>query len=469
MASAAQPGGKRRASSAASAGTLSLPDAPRTRRVRFRNDSAIWDRTMRLSPAGVDFRPADLGQHLAVHQLLLNVFHYPPLDTFLEWTEAPGYQVQDRLVAVHGTRLVGHVHLVRRQWQGDGETVPVVHLAALATLAQYRRQGIGTALVEYALKQARADKAQLAVVRAAEPQFFLRRGWLAVHPGCGWRITPRDLLAQLPPGAAPTASPWQVRPWRQLELGDLDRLYRQLQQHTPGAACRDEAYWRWLVHCRPWDEVLVAVRPPELPKTDEENAPVPPVPVDAYLVRQENRIVELVADPQCPQAAQALLHRAASDAIERDQHWLEYWGPPLPVVQEVFSPPVASPVEPPETMLVFPLLPIQRWLRRRGKPWAARLRRLGSEVTESGLALDGERFRLRLQGGRLHLEQAPCGRSYLRCSPATLLELAWGMRTLEQAVQTGAACLSTAKAQQFWQAVLPSQRFWTSTLDHPQG
>ncbi len=424
---------------------------------------------MRLSPAGVEFRPAELGQHLAVHQLLLNVFHYPPLDTFLEWVEAPEYRVQDRLLALHGSRLVGHVHLVRQLWQGDGETVPVVHLAGLATAAQYRCQGIGTALVEHALKQARADKAQLAVVRTAEPPFFLRRGWLPVCSGRGWRTTPRDLLAQLPPQAAPDGSPWQVRPWRQLELEDLCRLYQHLRADTPGAVHRSEAYWRWLVQCRPWDEVLVAVPPPPRSDTDEEEAPPPPVPVDGYLIRRGHRVLELATCPQKPEAALVLLHRMASDAIERDQHWIEYWGAPLPQVQQVLDFSDTVPVEPQEAMLVYPLVPLARWLRERARCWAARLRKAKAEVTESGLDVGGQRFRLQLQGNKLQLQPDHCGRSYLRCNHAVLFQLAWGMCSLEEALQAGAATVSTAKARQFWQAVLPSARFWTSAVDRPLG
>ncbi len=424
---------------------------------------------MRLSPAGVEFRPAELGQHLAVHQLLLGVFHYPPLDTFLEWVEAPEYRVQDRLIALHGSRLVGHVHLVRQLWQAEGETVPVVHLAGLATAAQYRCQGIGTGLVEHALKQARAEKALLAVVRTAEPQFFLRRGWLPVQPGRGWRTTPRDLLAQLPPQAASGGSPWQVRPWRQLELDDLCRLYQQLQTSTPGAVQRSEAYWKWLVQCRPWDEVLVAVRPVETSKQEGEPGPLPPVPVDGYLIRRGNRVLELATCPQQPQAALVLLHRMASDAIERDQHWIEYWGPPLSPVQQAFASPETTPVDPEEAMLLYPLVPLERWLRRQAKCWAARLRKAKAEVTESGLDVGGQRFRLQLQGGKLQLQPDQCGRSYLRCNHAVLLQLAWGMCSLEQAIQIGTAAVSTAKARQFWQAVLPPARFWTSEVDRPLG
>ena len=40
---------------------------------------------------------------------------------------------------------------------------------------------------------------------------------------------------------------WHVRPWRQVELGDLMSLYELEYANTTGTIVRSEEYWRWMI------------------------------------------------------------------------------------------------------------------------------------------------------------------------------------------------------------------------------
>ena len=54
-------------------------------------------------------------------------------------------------------------------------------------------------------------------------------------------------LPQVGDGVVDGKATWQVRPWRQVELGDLMSLYELEYARTTGSVVRSEEYWRWMI------------------------------------------------------------------------------------------------------------------------------------------------------------------------------------------------------------------------------
>ena len=80
------------------------------------------------------------------------------------------------LVAKDEREIVGHVMLSRMQVEADGREQRALGLAPVAVLPERQRQGIGTALIEEALKRAEKLGEELVFV-VGEPDYYGRFGF----------------------------------------------------------------------------------------------------------------------------------------------------------------------------------------------------------------------------------------------------------------------------------------------------
>ena len=127
----------------------------------------------------------------------------------------------------------------------------------------------------------------------------------------GWGICGRQTFAQILSRNLPQVSDgvvegrggfWHVRPWRQVELGDLMALYDGQYARTTGSVVRSEEYWRWIIGRRYAHVIWVACQGET---------------VRGYAFIKDHKILELAFDPAYPQAMRALLGRVRSEALER--------------------------------------------------------------------------------------------------------------------------------------------------------
>ena len=95
---------------------------------------------------------------------------------------------------------------------------------------------------------------------------------------------------------------WHVRPWRQVELGDLMALYELQYARTTGTIVRSEEYWRWMIGRRYAHVIWVACQGEA---------------VKGYAFIKDHKILEIAYDPAYPQALRALLGRVRAEALER--------------------------------------------------------------------------------------------------------------------------------------------------------
>jgi len=82
------------------------------------------------------------------------------------------------IVAVENGRIVGHVLLSRMDVEADGGTLNAVGLAPVAVIPEMQRHGVGSALIEAAIADARRLGAEMIFV-LGDTEFYGRFGFAA--------------------------------------------------------------------------------------------------------------------------------------------------------------------------------------------------------------------------------------------------------------------------------------------------
>ncbi len=134
------------------------------------------------------------------------------------------------------------------------------------------------------------------------PQFYRPLGWGV----CGRQTYVQTLSRNLPQVSDGVVEGrggfWHVRPWRQVELGDLMSLYEMQFDRVTGTVKRSEEYWRWLIGRKYAHVIWVACQGET---------------VRGYAFVKDHRVLEIASDPAHPQALRALLGRVRAEALER--------------------------------------------------------------------------------------------------------------------------------------------------------
>jgi hypothetical protein len=263
--------------------------------------------------------PGRPGDHWAVFQLLLATEQGLSEVDFQAWLDHPDYQPSQRLLLRHDSELVGHVRLAPRQMVVDSSVVPAIELAEFTVLPEYRLTRYAGLLLDTAIEHAVRLGAHVVSIDTCHPDPFLSRGWTVAEPMRIAYGSPRDLLSRLANSPEACDDPSVVvRPCRYIEKDALVRLYERATCGAIGPWQRDLAHWDWLLMRHAYDRILVAI-----PRRAARRNPLGAADaIVAYAFIRGNTIAETVVDVPHESAALALLHRAAADAIERDDHRL---------------------------------------------------------------------------------------------------------------------------------------------------
>ncbi len=282
---------------------------------------------------GIQWHVGTAGDHIAVHQMLTSVFQSPSRESFLGAIDHPFYEPTDRLLARRQGRPVAHVQLCRREIRFDGLLIPTTELCWLGTLPEYRERGLATELVAWSERQMIQDGALVGLLSTSLPHFFHKRGWAVCGRHCLSEAGAHELLASLSHdeqlNQATNSSPhrpgqYSLRPWRQVELPALMNLYAENTWSLGGTYHRSEAYWRWLISRRPFHQILVAIDGPNRLELDDS-----PDRIAGYAITRDDQVLELMASPEHPHAAEHLLRRICGDLVERNGRRVVHHGPPI--------------------------------------------------------------------------------------------------------------------------------------------
>lgn len=392
--------------------------------------------------------------HEAIYQTLLHVFHGPDRETFLGALSDPTYRPDQRLLVKVDGRIVSHLHLTTRPVRYGCVTLPLNGVMWVGTLPEYRGMGFAQNLMRLADRRANETDTALQVLSTGMPQFYKPLGWGI----CGRQTFGQAMSRNLPPTVdglvEGRGGAWQVRPWRQVELGDLMTLYDLQYGTTNGSIVRTEEYWRWIIGRRYAHVIWVACQGEA---------------VRGYAFVKDHKILEIASDPAYPQALRLLLGRVRAEALERAYPDVIAYAPSDHPVLEFFRGSAGKVIDQEQydnSVSMYHIPDVGRFLK-------AILPELKRRVTEAeialpvelGLSVDDHRWMIHIEGKHTRIEPAKLSRRYLTLSQSTLVRLLMGHVGIDEAAEEEGFEASTTTAVEMARALFEPRSIWRSPLD----
>lgn len=404
----------------------------------------------------VEFCQGSEADHEAIYQTLLHVFHGPDRDEFLGSLSDPGYRPEQRLLARVDGKVASHAHLTDRVVRFGSVQLALNGVTWVGTLPEYRGQGYAQEILRLADDRARRSGAALMALTTAMPRFYRPLGWGL----CGKQTLAKAPSRTLPIGGDAAAEgqpgPWHVRPWRQVELGDLMALYDRNYGNTTGSVVRSEEYWRWIIGRKYAHVIWVACLGES---------------VHGYAFVKDHKILEIATDPDRPDALPALLGRVRSEALERAYPEVVVHAPLDHPVMDTFRSLKgttiidADELEGAASMYHAP--DPDRLLRAILPELSRRVSDAGSGPIELGLTVDDRRYLLHVEPAKTRSKVEPdrLGRRHLSLSPGAFVRLVMGHDTPDALLEDPDAVASTATALDSARILFPRRPIWRSPLD----
>jgi predicted acetyltransferase len=405
--------------------------------------------------AGAELVAGCAGDHPVVQHLLAEVFQGPSRDAFYSSLDDPFYEPRDRLLVKRSDQTVSHLLLTKR----------VMHFSWLGTLPEFRQLGFASRLVRAADEVMRRDGVVLGVLKTRVPHFFRQFGWALCGRHSQAQAGSRDLLAQLSArGLVPGESSVGIRPWRQVELPALMRLYREMTVGRAGHFERTEAYWRWLVSRKGFERIYVAVDGPDSFELEDD-----PNKLVGYLITCEDRVLELATANSHRHVARELLARACSEAIERDYHMVTLHAAPDDPLLEIFQI-AGGTLECAESnqgeVNMAKLMNPAAFLKMLCPELHCRAEAASlTRPCELGMLVDGEKYRLVVSRRSVKFGRHKIGRSYLACNAANFTRLLLGHLDIGESLAEGRLRASTQLAAETARVLFPRLPVWRPPLD----
>ncbi len=402
----------------------------------------------------VEYSLGTEADHEAVYQTLLHVFHGPDRETFLGALADPAYRPDHRLLVKVDGRVASHVHLTEREIRYGDVAIPINGVVWSCTLPEYRGLGFAQNLMRLADERARATGAVVQALTTSMPRFYRALGWGV----CGRQTFSQILSRNLPQAADGVAeakgASWHVRPWRQVELGDLMDLYEANYRATTGAVVRSEDYWRWLIGRRYAHVIWVACLGEA---------------VHGYAFVKDHKILEIAADPARPQALKALLGRVRAEALERAYPEVTISAPlghPALDVCRAGAGRVYDRGAVDGSVSMYHVPDVGRFLKAILPELGRRARESGpGGPLELGLTVDEHRWLIHADGKNSRVEPDKLSRRHLTLSSATFVRLAMGHVDVDEAAGEDGFTASTATALDSARVLFSVQPLWRSPLD----
>ncbi len=418
--------------------------------------------------AGPHVTSATPGDHVSVFPFLTAVFQGPTHDTFQSSLDDPFYEPRDRLLIKDRHRILSHLHLAKRTMQFGALRLPVAAIRWVGTLPEYRGRGFASRLLQLADQCMEEDGSTLGWLTTKIPHFFRPAGWAVCGRHCVSRANPRDVLAQLirqpNQGLLETRSTLTIRPWRQVELPSVMRLYRQRFATAYGALERTEPYWRWLISRKAFDQIYVAIEGPDRFELDDGNAPIV-----GYAVTRGDRVLELVTQPGRDDAGEQLLARVCGEALEHDATTVTLFAPPDERLHALLhrAPGQAWHHESynGEVMMARVLDPVGLLRDLCGELQRRADRHRLPRPCELSLVCGEHRLRLTISRRSVKVSRDKPGRGVLRFNEAEFTRLLLGHTDVDEAVAQGRIHASNHAAQAIGRVLFEPQPLWRPPLD----
>ena len=407
-----------------------------------------------ISRGTVEYGPGSEADHEAVYQTLLHVFHGPDRESFLGALNDPAYRPDSRLLAKVDAKVVSHVHLTERTVRYGSAVMPINGVMWVGTLPEFRGMGFAQNLMRLASERARHGGAVLQALTTGMPQFYRPLGWAVCGRQTFAQILSRN-LPQVSDGVMEGRGAfWHVRPWRQVELGDLMALYDGQYARTTGSVVRSEEYWRWIIGRRYAHVIWVACQGEA---------------VRGYAFIKDHKILELAYDPAYPQAMRILLGRVRAEALERAYPEVTIYAPSNHPVMDVIRSSNGRIIDQESydgTVSMYHIPDLGRFLQAILPELSRRALESGAALPlELGLCANDERWLIRADAKNARIEPEKLSRRYLTLSATALVRLLMGHNGVDAASEEEGFVASTSTAIDAARILFPQTAIWRSPLD----
>jgi hypothetical protein len=286
------------------------------------------------------------------------------------------------------------------------------------------------------------------------PQFYRPLGWAVCGRQTFAQILSRN-LPQVSDGVMEGRGAfWHVRPWRQVELGDLMALYDGQYATTTGSVVRSEEYWRWIIGRRYAHVIWVACQGDA---------------VRGYAFIKDHKILELAFDPAYPQAMRILLGRVRAEALERAYPEVTIYAPNDHPVMDLIRCANGRVVDQDSydgTVSMYHIPDLGRFLRAVLPELSRRALESGASLPlELGLCAGDERWLIHANAKNARIEPDKLSRRYLTLSPSALVRLLMGHNGVDAACDEEGFVASTSTAIDAARVLFPRTAIWRSPLD----
>lgn len=416
--------------------------------------ATLVDARLPFRRGSVEYGLGTEADHEAVYQTLLHVFHGPDREAFLGALSDPTYQPDQRLLVKVDGRIVSHLHLTVRSARYGSVSLPMNGVMWVGTLPEYRGMGFAQNLMRLADKRARETETVLQVLSTGMPQFYKSLGWGV----CGRQTFGQAMSRNLPPSVDGViegrGGAWHVRPWRQVELGDLMALYDIQYGRTNGSIVRTEEYWRWIIGRRYAHVIWVACQGET---------------VRGYAFVKDHKILEIATHPAHPQALKILLGRVRAEALERAYPDVIAHAPADHPVLDFFRGSAGKVVDQDvydNVSSMYHIPDVGRFLKRIVPELHRRTIEAGSPLPlELGLSVDDQRWMIHIEPKHSRIEPDKLSRRYLTLNPSTLVRLMMGHIGIDEASAEEGFEASTATAIEAARVLFAPRAIWRSPLD----
>ena len=442
------------------AGDERLDVAPKPGRSRFASKVVFMkvpEPVVRLPyrRGSVEFCLGSEADQEAVFQTLLHVYPGADREAFLGALGDPAYLPEQRLLVKVDGRVVSHAHLTERTIRyGSASTLAMNGVMFVGTLPEYRGLGFAQNLIRLADGRGRETGIAVQALTTGMPRFYRPLGYGV----CGRQTVAQTLSRNLPQVSDGVAEGrggfWHVRPWRQVELGDLMRLYDGQFARTIGTVVRSEDYWRWMIGRRYAHVIWVACQGEA---------------VQGYAFVKDHRILEIATDPAHPQALKALLGRVRAEALERAYPQVIVHAPlDHPVIDSIrqASGKVVDLEESDGSTSMYHIPSLERFLTSAMPELIVRAEAsAASGALELGLTVGERRWLLHVEGEKSRVEPDKLSRRHLTLTAPALVRLLMGQTGIDLAVQEDGIESSTGTALETARILFPKRPVWRSPLD----
>ncbi len=349
--------------------------------------------------------------------------------------------------------IVSHLHLTDRQIRFGSVTDPVNGIMWVGTLPEFRGMGFAQNLMRLASQRGKESGAAVQVLTTGMPQFYQPLGWGI----CGRQTTAQTMSRNLPQvldGVVDGRSTWQVRPWRQVELGDLMSLYELQYARTTGSVVRTEEYWRWMIGRRYAHVIWVACLGEA---------------VKGYAFIKDHKILEIAFDPAYPHALRSLLGRVRAEALERAYPEVSVAAPSNHPVIEVIRAASGRVIDQDihdGAASMYHIPDLGRFLKCILPELARRAAEAKCQLPlELGISKEDERWLIHIQGKHSRVEPDKLSRRHLSLKSPALVRLLMGHTGIEAAAEEESFVASTSTALEVARILFPADPIWRSPLD----